>query len=677
VLENKANKFPKPAIIVPVNWQRRSKDGGFSFLWKKNGILLHCVNFAGTHTLHTLPDLIPAQLRRSFFSFTKSSFHMQKRLYLLLLSAFIFSSLNSQTGCPGCVTELPPLPEDTIYISPAPDGVAGQYYDGDISFRMPKTTTPVNATDPGTPPGLNISKITIITAANLPPGLDWEASQLEFDPGNETDGCVKFCGTPLQPGLYEVKVFVTAEVLLISQSTSFSFPLYIAPAASSNDGFAMQNSAGCGAVTVSFQNNIPSLGNPGYSYIWDFGNGTTSAAENPDSVTYDTPGIYPVAFEAAIDTFGYMLTTVQVLDVGCGDVSLPPIFNGAPDLYLKIQDPDGNQILQTNVVSNAPVPFIFTLNLPIIEGDYTLEVRDDDTFGSDGCGTVTFNQLTTDTLVDGNLFVQTDIIHPVSTIHSADTVVVYPFPAAPEVEPNGALEICDGTGIELMTNYATGVQWYRDTSLLFAETAQSIIVDQAGNYWVEYTSEEGCKSASEMVGVTLIALPFAPAFHNENNLLELNDPDLLPVYYTLQWYQDGQLVEGATDVSLCMTSPGTSLYTLEVTDLDSGCSNSFSLGATLDPAYDCTVPTEDLVKIENSFTLFPNPANGWLRMQFDAPASADVILFNAMGQAVFLEKTEGGWFDKTWDLSGVPAGLYSVSIRTADGIFTKKIVVQR
>lgn len=602
---------------------------------------------------------------------------MQKSLYLLLLPHFIFPTVNGQSGCPGCMTALPPLPEDTIYISPAPGGVAGEYYDGDISFRMPKTTTPVHATDPNTPAGLNISKINIITVANLPPGLHWEASQMEFDPGNQTDGCVKFCGTPLQPGLYEVKVFVTAEVLLISQSTSFSFPLFIAPAASNNGGFAMQNSSGCGAVTVSFQNNIPSLGNPGYSYSWDFGNGTTSTGETPDSVTYNSPGLFPVEFEAVIDTFGYMLTTVQVLHVGCGDISLPPIFNGAPDLYLKIKDPDGNQILQTNVVSNAPVPFFFTLNMPILEGDYSLEVRDDDTFGSDGCGTVTFNQLTTDTLVDGNLLVKTDIVHPVSTIHSEDTVVVYPFPAAPEINPNGTLAICDGTDIELTANYANSVQWYRDTSLLFAETAPSILVDQAGNYWVEYTSDEGCKSASEMAGVTITALPFPPAFHNENNLLVLNDTALLPTNYALQWYQDGNLVEGATGISFCMTNPGTSLYTLEVSDLASGCLNSFSLGATFDPAYDCTVPTEEMAQIENSFTLLPNPANGWLQLQFDSPTRAEVVLINAMGQIVFLETTMGGKMDKTWELSEVPAGLYAISVRTAGGIFTKKLVVQR
>ncbi|MFQ5446092.1 MAG: T9SS type A sorting domain-containing protein, partial [Saprospiraceae bacterium] len=437
-------------------------------------------------------------------------------------------------------------------------------------------------------------------------------------------------------------------------------------------------SSGCGAVTVEFQNNVPSLGNPGYSYVWDFGNGLTSTEENPAAVMYDSAGIYPVTFEAVIDTFGYMLTTVQVLDVGCGDISIPPIFNGAPDLYLKIKDPDGNLILQTDAVNNAPIPFFFSVNLPLIEGEYSLEVRDDDTFGSDGCGTVTFDRHTSDTLADGNLLVQNVIIHPVSNLHSDDTVVVYPIPVAPEVQPGGLQEICDGTDIELTADYATDVQWYRDTVLLFNETNSSIIVDEPGIFWVEYTSDEGCKSVSEPVEIALLGLPFAPAFHDTHNLLEVNDPELLPANYALQWYRDGMLIEGATDVSFCMHSPGTSLYTLEVTDLDSGCSNSFSLGATLDPAYDCTVAAEDLQRISQTFTLSPNPAAGEVRIVFESRSDFELILSNAVGQVIYYEKQEGARvFDKMLELGPLATGLYTVSIRTPDGIVAKKLVVQR
>ena len=82
---------------------------------------------------------------------------------------------------------------------------------------------------------MNISDITILAAVNLPPGLSWEPNQTDFNPQDETDGCVKLCGTPLQPGFYEIEVIAQATILLISQTSSFVVPIYIAPQSSDTD----------------------------------------------------------------------------------------------------------------------------------------------------------------------------------------------------------------------------------------------------------------------------------------------------------------------------------------------------------------------------------------------------------------------------------------------------------
>ena len=362
----------------------------------------------------------------------------------LLLFLFQTHFLSAQNGCPGCVVDLPPLPSDTIYLGDVPDGIAGELYDGDMGFRMPKTTDPVHEIDPGTPAGLNIGNITIIALLNVPPGLSWEANQSSFDPSNETDGCVKFCGTPVLPGDYEVQVFVTATVLTINQSTSFTFNFHVAPSASMTDGFGMQNSSGCGEVTVGFENNVLSNGSAGFNYFWDFGNGETSTDENPSDITYSIPGIYEVNYEAMVDTSGYELTTVQITAAGCNDFNLPPISNAPPELYIKIKDPSGTQIYQSGEITNAPMPSAFNVNIPIGMGDYTLEVRDNDLIGSDHCGTVTFNRLSTDTLVDGSLRALVNIFHPVFSIQSTDTVYVFEIPAPPVISPDGLVEVCEG-----------------------------------------------------------------------------------------------------------------------------------------------------------------------------------------------------------------------------------------
>ncbi|MFM8487748.1 MAG: S-layer protein, partial [Bacteroidota bacterium] len=105
----------------------------------------------------------------------------------------------AQTGCPGCQTEVPAgLPADTVYLPGLPDGQLGAPYDESISFRLPKTTTPVYALDSVTQPGLAISKFEIVAIDGLPAGLHWQPNKSVFDMTIETDGCLRICGTPFE-----------------------------------------------------------------------------------------------------------------------------------------------------------------------------------------------------------------------------------------------------------------------------------------------------------------------------------------------------------------------------------------------------------------------------------------------------------------------------------------------
>ena len=606
---------------------------------------------------------------------------MAKHIYLLsFFFLLFFQNTNAQTGCPGCTVNLPPLPEDTIFLGSAPDGTAGQFYDENISFRMPKTTDPINATDPSTPAGLNISSIEIVSLLNVPPGLNWEANQTTFNPSDETDGCVKFCGTPLIPGFYEVEVFVTAEVAVVSENTSFVFPIYIAPATSSNDGFALSNTSGCGEVNVEFTNNLPSNGMNGFSYQWDFGNSQTSSEENPSPITYSEPGVYEINYFAEIDTFGYQLTTVQVTAAGCSDFSIPPIFSPAPDLYLKLKDPDGNLIFETDPITNVSYPTVWNVNLFLGPGDYELEVRDDDSIGSDGCGKVTISQSSPDTLTDNELEVVTSVIHPVTEVTSTDTVTVLASPAPPIVSPDGLVEICEGEEVELVADYEENLQWFEDTTALLGEVGQMLIVGQSGEFWVAYSAPNGCQSQSETVSVISSPLPAIPAFHAEGNLLSINDPGLLPAEYTLQWFFNNEPVPGATDTVFCMTEPGAHLYGLQVTNPLTGCFSSFDIGLAFDPAYDCDMllSSEETAAIEGSLSLFPNPVSDVLNIRFemDTPMPFELSIISPVGkklQSWILESTQGV-FSKKMDVNALPAGIYFLQISMEDGAVVRRFV---
>ncbi len=604
---------------------------------------------------------------------------MTKHLFSLL--AFLLLLLNfsiAQSGCPNCVIDLPTLPSDTIFLGSSPDGEAMVPYDEDVSFRMPKTTTPVHEIDPGTPAGLNISKLTIIAMLNVPPGLSWEPSQFEFDPGNETDGCVKFCGTPLVPGYYEMQIFVTAQVLTLNQSTSFTMSIYIAPSTSTTTGFGLQNSVGCGEVTVSFENLILSNGDAGFDYFWDFGNGEVSNEENPGDITYSIPGIYEINYEAIVDTSEYEFTTVQIVDAGCNDLSLPPISNAPPELYIKIKDPSGDEIYVSDKINNAPLPSAFNVNIPLGPGDYTLEVRDDDLFGSDHCGTVTFNRMTNDTLEDGSLKVELSIIHPVFTIQSTDTVFVYEIPEPPIIIPAGVNEICEGEELVLEADYAENLQWYKDSIAVLGATDSTFTTSSSGIYWVEYTSPDGCSSVSEALSLLELPLPATPSFSEDGNWLEVLNPDLLPDDFSLQWYINGDAIPDANETSFCNTFDGVNLFTLEVTDNTTGCTNEFSIGVAFDPNADCTVATNELAAIGQSLRIFPNPANESLNVVFENEnlSEVNIRILDVMGRQVsshFFQHISSEFHEKL-NLSDLNSGIYFLEIFGNNGRVVRRIV---
>lgn len=571
--------------------------------------------------------------------------------------------------CPGCLISLPPgLPADTIYIGNPPDGEVGVPYDEDISFRMPQSTTPVAAIDPDVPPGLPISKIKITSVNNLPPGLSWEANKLTFNTGDgDTDGCVKFCGTPTLPDSFYVQVTVTATVFGIDQSSSFYLRMYVAPAGVTNDGFSMLNNVGCGSATVFFTNNIPSNGDPGFSYFWDFGNGNTSTLEDPLPQVYNYPGVYPVTYEATIDTAGYFLTGVTIVDTDCNDFNIPPA--DKPDLFILITSPGGTLLHTSEVKTNTDLPVTFFVNIPLGEGNYNIEVKDDELIGTEQCGSVNFNKTTTGLLIDGQLELTVTINHPVTVVNTVDSVYVFPVPDTPELS-FASLDWCEGDIATLeVSNYNSGLQWYGDTLLLAGETGQVLEVSTPGNYWVVYTSPDGCTAGSEVLALTFHVPPALPIFDDDGNLLYVTNPPAGDDY-SLQWYIEGEIIPGATGLTYCMTTEGTNDYTLEITDLLTGCTNDYTYSATFNPEEDCVSSVDDRFAGPGALRVFPNPVSSELNIEVEEMAAGQVemVCFNALGQALLRHQVihSGGAFSASIIAEALDSGWYVLLVKNQE-----------
>ena len=513
----------------------------------------------------------------------------------------------AQTGCPGCMVSLPDLPEDTIYMGDIPDGAEGVYYDESLSFRLPKTTTPVNALDPSVPAGLTITTITITSVYGMPPGISWEANQLIFSPASVTDGCVRFCGTPIGHDTFHITVEVLVQVSIISQYSTFELPMYISPI-QSGDGFDTENYLGCGQTTATFINNVPSNGQEGYSYLWDFGNGDTSTLENPEPQLYDAVGEYNVYYSAAIDTVGYLLTNVQVLTASCNDFNFPPANN--PDLFVNIINAQAQLVYTSAQITDAGLPANFSMNINLPVGNYTLEVWDDDSglAGDDDlCGSFTFSN-TTDgtTLNSATSTAVVSIIHPVILVTDTATITVLEIPDAPTLTADQTV-FCTGDMAILTTNNNSGNHWSLNGEPLLNGGLSVLTVNESGSYGLDYTAPNGCMSSAEPIEITVNPNPTQIQFFNQSNVLTVFNPQDLPQDYSLVWVVNSQATPDTGSLSYCLTE--NAYVTLQVTDLATGCTNSFSIDATFNPATPCFVATSDVEK--QAWTLSPNPGNSF------------------------------------------------------------------
>lgn len=118
--------------------------------------------------------------------------------------------------------------------------------------------------------------------------------------------------------------------------------------------------------------------NPGQlSYLWDFGNGLQSTNENPPSQTYTQPGTYVVTQTVTPN----ITPTYYLTDLTVS--AIPNNYGGFiddPDLYFLLYDTSGAQIYDSRPALNGVFPpYTWTLpNIPLTPGNFTVHVWDED-----------------------------------------------------------------------------------------------------------------------------------------------------------------------------------------------------------------------------------------------------------------------------------------------------------
>jgi hypothetical protein len=80
----------------------------------------------------------------------------------------------------------------------------------------------------------------------------------------------------------------------------------------------------------------------------------------------------------------------------------------------------------------------------------------------------------------------------------------------------------------------------------------------------------------------------------------------------------------------------------------------------------------------SSIMVFPNPAEDVVNIEIDMleEGSAEILLMNALGQTVIQDRASGKTTINRLDVSDLDAGIYMLSVRTATGIITDRLIVK-
>jgi hypothetical protein len=390
---------------------------------------------------------------------------MKKINTLLVCMALFFAvsmQLNAQT-CPTCTVILPTMPVDTVYLDTFPNARQNEYYEEQLSFRLPMTTTPLIALDTtqNIPAGINLTAFSVQGISGLPLGMSFTLDRplpARYDEAapDTRDGCITICGTPRQSGIFVVNISVLVETgILAPQPATIPLEFLVLPDTSA--GFSMANSNGCAPLTVSFTNNIQADTTVGQTatYFWDFGNGQTSTNQNPADVVYSDTGTYEVTYQAVItETVEQVfISSVRVNGSGCSD-----LLNGV-DLFITITGSQSGTDTVTTYTTDAgtPVTWNFGNNILMVPGTrYEIWVQDDDAIfqglpGPEDCGRVNFSADTTAnsfTLTNGQLSVLVTLTR--NTLNIRDTFNTTGFVVAADC--NASTDVFDEISASFSVN---------------------------------------------------------------------------------------------------------------------------------------------------------------------------------------------------------------------------------
>ena len=591
---------------------------------------------------------------------------MKKYLLFSIVILILSFAKKSYSQCPGCVIDTSCSPAGGFGICPNDTIKLTAYKDTSVNLTF---VVPTQYDDPSSGITVDVNYVEVSSINGMPVGLNWECNNLpncHYDGGSM--GCALVCGTPISPpGIYVATVNLNANVSVVGNTTtSFDLIFEILPASSNNFAFSYSPTQGCLPLVVNFTNNIPSGGNPNYTYTWDFGNGYQSSLENPNSQTYDTAGNYIISYQVEIDTAQYYFSDVAVLGASCDDGGLSD-----PDYYYILKQ-NGNVIVTSQTITNhAPPTNIPTNDEVLQDSTYVLEVWDEDgglAGADDYCGDINFNGHSSgaQTLSNGSLVVSITIQHPIVTFTEVDTISVFNNPPLPNISyiPNDS--VCGGDFVELSSSAMSDNQWFNQNGIIAGADSVVYNAGVSGNYFVRVTNSNGCFSDSPVEDITIVSNPFKPTFWINYDTLTTNSTDILQWYFYDNF--NATPIAGGTTNKLIVSQTG--FYFLTAT-------NYFGCISSSDTVYVTSYSINENFK-SFDVNIYPNPAHQQVTFEFYNNININkIVILNTLLQTVKEITVDENKLNvkEIVNIENEKKGVYFVKFVSKSNIFTKKLII--
>jgi len=239
-----------------------------------------------------------------------------------------------------------------------------------------------------------------------------------------------------------------------------------------------------------------------------------------------------------------------------------------------------------------------------------------------------------------------------ASANGCDSVVqlllsVLPNPQV-QIMAMGPTVLCSGDSVVLLAQGSTTHrtwQWYRNGVVLAGSNDSVLTVTTTGTYYVVVQNLQGCVSTSSTLFIQVNPTP-TPVATLSGGVLSLSGGP----YTSYQWYRNNTPLTGATQATYLPDSNGTYTCLVRLGPC-SGLSNN--------------VVVTGVGVFEMGFGqvyLYPNPSSGWLFVS-DLELGG-VRVTNSSGQ-----KLEVPWGNDFLDLTSLPAGMYSVELIDAKGLW--------